>query len=221
MSNLCLALSFAGDKEESLCRSAELRGTKYYNKIRAYIFCSSSEYHECLSEMEAFFQTGDFDYALAIKKVYCLVNVDNLEEAINWISEIERNYYVHPFDYNDIAWTLFERGLNLDYSVELLEKAVEGDPTILEAWKNLQCILAETRKIDEGLDVSNQALKYYPDDLGIIMNRAKFLLSSGNLRQFANYTVQELTRLFGGKMTNSEIEKMMNQSFTNAGIKDI
>lgn len=76
-------------------------------------------------------------------------------------------------------------------------------------------------EVEEGLKMSDQALKYYPDDPGIIMNRAKFLFFSGDIRKCANYAIKEFTRLFGANMPPSEIEKTINQFLMNAGINDI
>ena len=107
------------------------------------------------------------------------------------------------------------------YSAKLLRKAVGGDPTILAAWKNLQCVLGELNEVEEGLLVSDHALNYFPDDTGVIMNRTKFIFISGEIRQAANYAFKELSRLFGNKMPPNEIEKMINETFVNAGIKNI
>jgi tetratricopeptide (TPR) repeat protein len=221
LSNLCIALSLTGKKEEALIKSEELKCTKYHEKIRAYIFHSTGEWDKCIQEINTFFELWHFDYDLSIKKVFCFIYTNKNEDAIKWIKEVEQKYYLHPYDYNNIAWALYEKRMNLNYSAELLKKSVEGDPTILAAWKNLQCVLAELMQVEEGLEISNQALKHYPDDPGIIMNRAKFLFLSGNIRECASYAIKELTRVFGGGMPKSEIEKMINQSFINAGIKDI
>lgn len=221
LSNLCMALGLAGKKEEALLKTEELKGTKYHEKIRAFIFHAAGEWGKCIREIDAFFELWNFDYDLSIKRVFCLINTNKIEEAIKWIKNVETKYYLHPYDYNNIAWTLYEKRLNLKYSVELLKKSVEGDPTILAAWKNLQCVLAELMEVEEGLDISHQASKYYPDDPGIIMNRAKFLFLSGNIRKCTSYAMKELTRIFGGDMPISEIEKTINQSFMNVGIKDI
>lgn len=147
--------------------------------------------------------------------------MERVEEAISWLKDVEKKYYFRPTDYNNIAWTLYEKKLKLDYSAELLKKSVNGDPTQLAAWRNLQCVLAELMEVEEGLKMSDQALKYYPDDPGIIMNRAKFLFLSGDIRKCANYAIKEFTRLFGANMPPSEIEKTINQSLMNAGINDI
>lgn len=221
LSNLCMALGLAGKKEEALIKTEDLKGTKYHEKIRAYIFHAAGEWGKCIREIDTFFELWNFDYDLSIKRVYCLINTNKIEVAIKWIKNVENKYYLHPSDYNNIAWTLYEKKLNLEYSVELLKKSVEGDPTILAAWKNLQCVLAELMEVEEGLAISDQALKYYPDDPGIIMNRARFLFLSGNIRKCTNYAMKELTRLFGGDMPISEIQKTINQSFMNAGIKNI
>lgn len=221
LSNLCLALGFTRKKEEALIKSKKLKGTKYHEKIRAYIFYACGEWENCIEEIDTFFKLWNFDYDLAIRKVYSLINIENIEKAISWIKDIEKKYYLHPYDYNNIGWSLYKKRLKLDYSAELLKKSVEGDPTILAAWRNLQCVLADLMEVEEGLNISDKAIKYYPDDPGVIMNRAKFLFLSGNIRQCASYAINELTRVFGGDMTTSEIEKTINKSFREAGIEDI
>jgi tetratricopeptide (TPR) repeat protein len=147
--------------------------------------------------------------------------MDNTEKAITWIKHLEKNHYLSPSDYNNIAWILYEEKWDLKYSADLLRKSVKGDPTILAAWKNLQCVLGDLMEIEEGIVVSDQALKYYPDDPMVIMNRAKFLFMSGNIRECTSYMMKELSRVFGGNIPVSEIEETMNQSFMNAGIKDL
>lgn len=221
ISNLCMALGLIGKKEEALIKSEELKGTKYREKIRAYIFHAVGDWENCLKEINTFFELWDFDYDLSIKKVDCLIKMGQVDEAIIRIKDLEKKYYLHPSDYNNIGWTLYEKRLKLDYSAELLKKSVEGDPTILAAWKNLQCVLAELMEIEKGLNISDQALKYYPNDHGVIMNRAKFLFLSGDIRLCASYTIKEFTKIFGGDMPASEIEKTINQSFMKVGIKNI
>ena len=221
LSNLCLALGLTGRKEEALIKCEKLRGTKYHETIRSYIFYSAGEWENCITEISAFLKHWGFDYDLSIKKIYCYIKMGRVEEAISWLKDVEKKYYFRPTDYNNIAWTLYEKKLRLDYSAEFLKKSVNGDPTQLAAWRNLQCVLAELMEVEEGLKMSDQALKYYPDDPGIIMNRAKFLFLSGDIRKCANYTIKEFTRLFGANMPPSEIEKTINQSLMNAGINDI
>ena len=82
-------------------------------------------------------------------------------------------------------------------------------------------MLGDLNEVKEGLLVSDRALNYFPDDTGVIMNRTKFLFLSGEIRQAASYAIQEFTRLFGNEMPPDKIEKMINESFANAGIKNI
>jgi tetratricopeptide (TPR) repeat protein len=220
-SNFCLALGLNGKKEKALINCEKLKDTKYHEKIRAYIFYAVGEWGNCINEINTFLRLWGFDYDLSIKLIYCYVNVEKVEEAIIWLKDIENKYYLHPIDYNHIGWMLYEKKLKLDYSAELLKKSVKRDPTLLAAWRNLQCVMAELMEFEEGLKISDQALKYYPDDPGIIMNRVKFLFLSGDIRKCANYAIKEFTRLFGANMPPSEIEKTINQSLMNAGINDI
>jgi tetratricopeptide (TPR) repeat protein len=221
LSNLCIALALAGIKEDALTKTEGLRGTKYHEKIRAYIFYSSEEWGDCMAEIDKFFQLWGFDYDLSIKRVSCLIHMNDIKGAIACLIGLEEKHYVNPSDYNNIAWTLYERKLELTYAMRFLRKAVEGDPTMLAAWKNLQCVLAELKEFEEGLLVSDRALNYFPDDSGVIMNRTKFLFLSGDIRQAVSYAIREFTRLFGREMPASEIEQMINQSFVNAGIRNI
>jgi Flp pilus assembly protein TadD, contains TPR repeats len=221
LSNLCIALTLAGIKLDALTKTEGLKGTKYHEKIRAYIFYSTEEWGSCMSEIDKFFQLWGFDYDLSIKRVYCLIHANDIKGAIAWLTELEEKHYLYPSDYNNIAWTLYEKKLEPKYAARLFRKAVDGDPTILAAWKNLQCVLAELKEVEEGLQVSDRALNYFPDDTGMIMNRTKFLFLSGDIRQAASYAIRELTRLFGQEMPPTEIEEMINQSFANAGIRNI
>lgn len=221
LSNFCIALSLAGKKEDALAKTEGLRDTKYHEKIKAYIFYSYEDWGNCMAEIEKFFQLWGFDYDLSMERVYCLINMNDIKGAIAWLTELEEKHYLYPSDYNNIGWTLYGRKLELQYSARLLRKAVEGDPTILAAWKNLQCVLGELNEAEEGLLVSDRALNYFPDDTGVIMNRTKFLFLSGDIRQAANYAIREFTRLFGREMPAPEIEEMINQSFVNVGIKNI
>jgi tetratricopeptide (TPR) repeat protein len=221
LSNLCTALALAGAKEDALIKTEGLKGTKYHEKIRAHIFYSSEEWGDCMVEIDKFFRLWGFDYDLSIKRVYCLIHMNDIKRAVAWLTELEEKHYLYPSDYNNIAWKLYERKLELQYAARLLRKAVEGDPTIVAAWKNLQCVLGELKEVEEGLLVSDRALKYFPYDTGVIMNRAKFLFVSGDIRQAASYAIRELTRLFGREMPAPEIEEMINQSFVNAGIRNI
>lgn len=221
LSNFCLALGFTGKVEEALIKCEELKGTKYHGKIRAYIFYAVGDWKNCINEINTSLALWGFDYDLSIKMAYCYINLEKVEEAMSRLKDIEIKYYLHPTDYNNIGWTLYEKRLKLNYSAELLKKSVKGDPTLLAAWKNLQCVMAELMEVEEGLKISDQALKYYPDDPGIIMNRVKFLFLTGDIRQCANYAIKEFTRLFGANISPSEIEKTISQSIMNAGIKDI
>jgi tetratricopeptide (TPR) repeat protein len=221
LSNLCMALALAGMKSDAIAKAEGLRDTKYHEKIRSLIFYSSEEWSKCMAEIDTFFGLWGFDYDLSIKKVYCLIYLNDIDKAISWLTEIEEKHYLYPSDYNNIGWTLYERRLDLRHSAKLLGKAVEGDPTMLAAWKNLQCVLGELKEVEEGLLVSDRALNYFPDDTGVIMNRAKFLFLSGEIRQAANFAIHEFTRLFGNEMPAQEIERMINQSFANAGMKNL
>lgn len=221
LSNLCIALALAGKMTDAIKKAEDLKSTKYYEKIRAFIFYSSEDWSSCMLEIERFFQIWGFDYDLSIKKAYCLIYLNNIEKASSWIGEIEKDHYLHPFDYNNIGWELYERKLDFWHSAKLLRKAVEGDPTILAAWKNLQCVLGELKEFEEGLLVSNQALIYFPDDTGVIMNKVKFLFFSGEIRQASRYAIREFTRLFGNEMPAEEIERMLILSFGTAGLKNI
>lgn len=221
LSHLCMALTFNEKKEEALTKSIELKGTKYHEKTRAYIFYFTGEWKKCIVEVDCFFKIWNYDYELAIKKALCLIHLNEIDGVIRWVKEIEGRNCLHPTDYNNIAWALYEKRLNLDFSAELLRKSIEGDPTILAAWKNLQCVLAELMELEEGLNISDQALQYFPDDPNVIMNRVKFLFLSGNIRQSVSYAIEEFTRLFGGTVNAPEIEKIINQSFMDHGIKDI
>ena len=221
LANLCIAIALTGITPDAIAKAEGLADTKYYEKIRAFIFYSSEEWANCIAEIDKSFQHWGFDYDLSVKKVYCLIYLKDIHKTISWLTEIEEKHYLYPFDYNNIGWTLYERKFDLHYSAKLLRKAVEGDPTILAAWKNLQCVLGELNEVEEGLLVSDRAINYFPDDTGVIMNRTKFLFLSGEIRQAANYAIQEFTRLFGNEMPSNEIEKMINDSFANAGIKNI
>ena len=221
LSNLCMALGLIGKKEEALIKTDELKGTKYREKIRAYIFHAAGEWENCIKEINTFIELWNFDYDLSLKKLYCLINMDKIEEAIITIKDVEKKYYFHPSDYNNIGWRLYEKRLKLDYSAELFQKAIKVDPTLLAAWKNLQCVFGELEKVEDGLKISDEAIKYFPNDPGIIMNKSKFLFFSGNIRDCASYLIQEFSKMFGGEMPRSQIEEMINQSFFNAGIKDI
>lgn len=221
LSNLCIALALAGKKTDAITKAEGLKDTKYYEKIRAFVFYSSENWANCMAEIDKSFQLWGFDYDLSMKKVYCLIYLNDIDKATSWLSEIEEKHYLYPSDYNNIGWILYERKLDLGYSAKLLRKAVEGDPTILAAWKNLQCVLGELNEVEEGLQVSDRALNYFPDDAGIIMNRTRFLFLSGEIRQAGNYAIREFTRLFGNEMPAEEIERMINQSFANAGVKNI
>lgn len=221
LSNLCIALAFAGKKEEAIIKAKILNNTKYYEKIMAFIFYSSEDWPNCMAEIDKFFQLWGFDYDLSIKKAYCLIYSNNLEMATSWLTEIEEKHYLYPSDYNNIGWTLYEKRLDLAHSAKLLRKAVEGDPTILAAWKNLQCVLGELKEFEEALLVSDRALSFFPDDTGVIMNRAKFLFLSGEIRQASSYAIREFTRLFGNEMPAEEIERMISQSFLDVGLKNI
>ena len=53
------------------------------------------------------------------------------------------------------------------------------------------------------------------------MNMTKFLLLSGEIRLAGNYAIRQFTRLFGNEMPPEEIERMINQSFAHAGVKNI
>lgn len=221
LSNLCIALALAGMKADAIAKAEGLRDTKYHEKIRAYIFYSSEEWANCMAEIDKSFQLWGFDYDLSTKKVYCLIRLNDINGAIAWLTELEESHYLYPSDYNNIGWALYQRKLELRYSARLLRKAVEGDPTILAAWKNLQCVLGDLKEVEEGLLVSDRALNYFPDDTGVIMNRTKFLFLSGDIRRASNYAIREFTRLFGNEMPAQEIEKMINQSFADVGIKNI
>jgi tetratricopeptide (TPR) repeat protein len=221
LSNICMALALAGKKTDAITKAEGLKGTKYYEKIRAFALYSSEDWSDCMTEIDKFYQLWGFDYDLSIKKVYCLIYLNDLEKAISWLSEIEEKHYLYPSDYNNIGWVFYERRLDLRYSAKLLRKAVEGDPTILAAWKNLQCVLGNLNEIEEGLRLSDRAVNYFPDDTGVIMNRAKFLFLSGEIRRSGNYAVREFTRLFGNEMPAEEIERMINQSLANVGVKNV
>lgn len=221
LANLCIAIALVGMKADAIDKAEGLIDTKYYEKIRAFIFYSSEEWAHCIAEIDKYFQHWGFDYDLSVKKVYCLIYLEDIYEAISWLTEIEEKHYLYAFDYNNIGWMFYERKLDLRYSAKLLRRAVEGDPTILAAWKNLQCVLGELNEVEEGLLVSDRAINYFPDDPGVIMNRTKFLFLSGEIRQAANYSIQEFTRLFGNELSSNEIEKMINESFTKAGIKNV
>ncbi len=101
--NLCMALVSCARKEEALEKCELLIGSKYYRRIKAYIHYFSASYVECLAEMAVCFEEGNMDYALAIKKVYCLVALDRIPEATQWMDVVESIYPVSPFDYTEVV----------------------------------------------------------------------------------------------------------------------
>jgi hypothetical protein len=73
-----------------------------------------------------------------------------------------------------------------------------------------------TRRFGDQLSESLKSEKCRHDT-----GRTKFLFLSGDIRKCGNYAIKEFTRFFGANIPPSEIEKTINQSLMNAGIKDI
>jgi tetratricopeptide (TPR) repeat protein len=221
IANLCITLACCNRKEEALEKCEDLNVSRDYRKIRSYIFYVNNEFIESINEINTYFNEGNMDYELAMRKVYCLININKILEAISWFNEIETNYFIYPFDYNNIGWTLFEKKAALKESVGFLQKAVDADPSMLAAWKNLQSVLGELGRFQDGLIVSNRAINYYPDDSGIIMNRSKFLLLTGNLSSGIKYMASGFSRFFGVNISESQLEEMFHESLVKTGFKDI
>ncbi|MCX5889340.1 MAG: tetratricopeptide repeat protein [Deltaproteobacteria bacterium] len=221
ISNLCIILARCGREEEAIEKCEELRNSIEYRKIRAYIFYASNQFEKSINETDIYFSEGNMDYDLSIKKVYSFLNINKIVEAISWFKEIESNHFIYPSDYNNIGWALFEKKVALDESTEFFQKAVDADPSMIAAWKNLQSVLGELRKYQDGLIVSNRAINYYPDDPKIMMNRSMFLFMTGNLNLGIKYMTSELSRLFGGNITQSQIEEMINEGLAKTGFKNI
>lgn len=220
IANLCIALVYNNRIEEALKKCEDLSGLNDYRKIRSYIFYISNQFEESLNEINIYFDEENMDYDLAIKKVYCFIYTDRISEAMSWFKEMESVHFITPLDYNNIAWILFQKKVALEDSAKFLQKAVDADPSLLVAWKNLQCVLAELKRFQDGFKVSNRAIEYFPNDIGIIMNRSNFLLMTGNIRECINFTCKEIIRLFGVEMSQEQMEKIFNESLEKHGISD-
>ena len=109
LSNLCIAIALTGMNEDAIAKAEGLKDTKYYEKIRAYIFYSSEDWANCILEIEKSYQRWGFDYDLSVKKAYCLIYLNDFNKAVSWITEIEEEHYLYPLDYNNIGWVLYER----------------------------------------------------------------------------------------------------------------
>lgn len=221
IANLSITLAYCNFEKEALEKCEELKTSVDYRKIRTYIFYLSGKFEESLNEINIYFDEGNMDYDLAIKKIYCFININKVDEAISWLREIESNYFIYPIEYNNIGWALFEKKVALNESAEFFHKAVDADPSMIAAWKNLQSVLGELRRYQDGLIVSNRAINYYPDDPKIMMNRSIFLFMTGNLTAGIKYITSEFTRLFGGNFTQIQIEEMINEGLAKTGFKDI
>ncbi len=221
ISNLCMALTISNMKEKALQRCEELSEHSIYRKVRAYIFFYSDHYEEALSEIEDFIKSGNRDYDLAIKKVFCLLNTSQTEDAITWLKELETTDYVYATDYNNIGWELYDKKYSVDFAAKLFQKAVDIDSSMLVAWRNLQCALRDLEMYNKGLIASDIAIQFFPDDVGVIMNRSWFLMMNGKLQECVSYISTEFSRLLGNEQSLDEIEEKIKASIAQYGFKDI
>ena len=219
--NLCLALAYCGRKDEALDKCESLKESTRYRWVRSCIFYISKLYADAIAEIDACEEEVGIDYQLAIRKAYSLIAMDRISEVVSWIAQLERIHSISGVDYNNLGWGLFEKKKAMEYSVELFEKAVQNEPALSTAWINLQCILTELGKYHEGARVSDRAIKYHPDSLSIVRNRARFLFCTGNVRAGIDYLAERIGTLSGRPTAKSEIDAVVNESLAKVGVPDI
>jgi tetratricopeptide (TPR) repeat protein len=219
--SLCLALAHCGRGDEALRKCESLKGGIRYRWVRSYIFYVSKLYADAIAEIDACEEDVGIDYALAVRKAHSLIAMDRISEVMSWIAQLERTHSISGVDYNNLGWSLFEKRKAMEYSVGLFEKAVQKEPMLLAAWINLQCILMELKRYDEGVGVSDRAIKYHPDNLSVVQNRAQCLFNTGNVRAGIDYLAERMGTLSGRPTAKSEIDAMVNESLTKVGVPDI
>lgn len=209
--NLCTALALSGNIDEALSKSFLMKNSQLYLFLRAMIFYSSRNWETCLQEIDNYIETNEFNYDIAIKKINCLIYLERIDDACTLIKHIDEHYFLYPSEYNNLGFKLYEKNVELNFAKLLISKAVEIDPFLLPAWKNIQCILGSLKNHEEGIIISDTALKYFPDDIDLVLNKSRFLFYSGNFNTAVNFSLKEISRIFRYNISQPEIDEYVSQ----------
>jgi len=80
---------------------------------------------------------------------------------------------------NDLGVQCFYAG-DPDRAVEHLEKAVELDPNLMEAWNNLAFAYSASNRTEKAMKAFSKAIELSPERTELINNRAVLTMLSGN-----------------------------------------
>lgn len=197
LANLAMSLSMNERYEEALQLCEEFKPSEHYSNVRSFILYKTEKYLEALSEIDSTLNTGALDYDLAIRKFYCLSGLDRIQEAIQWIEFIEKNYPFHAHDYNNLGYELMTRFRLNDIANALFRKAVQEDPSLMAAWNNLQASLGEQGKLEECLQVCDESLVISPFDKKTLGNKYTVLKRLGKTAEAIGFVMQKGAELFG------------------------
>jgi tetratricopeptide (TPR) repeat protein len=222
ITNLAHAHALNNNFEEAFKLSEDLKSSEIlYHNVRALIFYRSKEFQNAIDEIDKVYTRGALEYGIALIKFYCLVELNKENEAMLWLTEIEKRFPMNPWDYNNLGYSLMKKDEKNEQTTKLFRRAVDLDPNLLPAWNNLQANLGDLGQNELGLEACNEALKINPYDQKSIQNKMIFLTKLGRISEFMQLTLSKTFRIFGGEIDNEEIETIGNEAFEKVGIKDI
>lgn len=212
--NLSSSHALVGEFEKAIEVAAKLTSkSNKYKVLLAHIYYQQKDYEQAIHIIGEIESTEKLDYQTALVKYHCLLFHIGSESALNWLSEMDMRFPVRPADYNDMAYSLLGVEGSSDTVTHILRKCVDQDPTIPEAWQNLQSNLGALEENEEGLKVCDEALRHHPFDPKSISNRMKFLMNLGRYSELVQFTYEKAFGVFGNDMNSDIFGKELKKVF--------
>jgi tetratricopeptide (TPR) repeat protein len=218
-SNHALALSANEQYEKALSVCNEIKDESYYyHFVHSQIMYKLKKYDEALKEIESILEVGALDYDLAVQKFYCLTALNQINDAKNWIKEIEERYPFRADDYNNIGYQLMNEFNLKEEAVGLFRKAVELSPRTMVAWNNLQACLGGLGALEEALKACDDALAINPFDSKSVKNKYLTLILNNRLDEAIHFIFGKTFGLVGAEDTAAKFEESFIDIFRRSGI---
>lgn len=144
-----------------------------------------------------------FDYILAIDnnpqvaylKGQCLMHLERLDEAIEAmllsLKWDDSNYYVK----HDLA-NAYTQNDQMEKAVPIFKDIIDNFPVIPEAFIGYAtCLFETTGKIEEALDVLNQAESIFPDNPGVLFFLAHYEIQEADVIENPEVILRNIERL--------------------------
>ncbi|GEM_PF-4438443 len=222
LANLCLCLALCGDINVAYSNLDKLdNNSKEYWRSLVLIQDVDEKVEEALANLEVYFQNFGYEYQFSIKKAYYLADLGRFDELQKWISFLEDNLQIQAHDYNNLGYKIQGMDVELDLAIKLYRKAVSLDPGSVPMWKNLQTALGDRGDHEEGISISEEALRQHPKDPGIVGNMGLFLLNAGKFTEYSRFITERSVDYFGFNLSDEQKQAIIESASNDVDLNSL